>query len=148
MIYLDANIFIYAFFKPRKGKVLSDKIKWCKEESKKIIQKINEETNNFCISLIQLSEAVNILKKVMPWEKLQIFLMGFISNKSIEIVEISKLMYINAVIKIKKYNMDPNDISAYLLMKGKKIKNIYSFDRHYEKFPDITCLPQLPDEFK
>ena len=56
----------------------------------------------------------------MPWEDLQTFIMGLISNKSIEIVEISKLMYINAINKITEYNMNSNDISAFLLMKEKR----------------------------
>ncbi len=146
MIYLDANIFIYAYFKPKKGKPLSNKMKWCKEEAKKIVQKINEEENNYCISLIQLSEVVNLLKNVMSWENLQEFIMGLISNKSIEIIEVSKMLYINAVNKMTEFKMDSNDLSAYLLMKEKNIKEIYTFDQQYENLPDITCLPQMPKE--
>ncbi len=146
MIYLDANIFIYAYFKPKTGKSLSNKIKWCKEEAKKIVQKINEEENNYCISLIQLSEVVNLLKNVMSWENLQEFIMGLISNKAVEITEVSKMLYINAVNKMSEYKMDSNDISAYLLMKEKNIKEIYTFDQQYENLPDITCLPQMPKE--
>lgn len=146
MIYLDANIFIYAYFKPKKGKTLSNKMKWCKEEAKKLVQKINEEENNYCISLIQLSEIVNLLKNAMSWENLQEFIMGLISNKSVEIIEVSKMLYINAVNKMTEYNMDSNDLSAYLLMKEKNIKEIYTFDQQYEDLPDITCLPQIPKE--
>ncbi len=148
MIYLDANIFVYAYFKPKEGRILSNKIKWCKEEAKKIVQKINEEESKYCISLIQLSEVVNLLKNAMSWGDLQVFIMGLISNKSIDIIEISKMMYINAVNKITEYNMDSNDLSAYLLMKEKKIKKIYTFDQHYENLPDITRLPQIPKELK
>ena len=146
MIYLDANIFIYAYFKPKKGKTLSNKMKWCKEEAKKLVQKINEEENNYCISLIQLSEIVNLLKNAMSWENLQEFIMGLISNKSVEIIEVSKMLYINAVNKMTEYDMDSNDLSAYLLMKEKNIKEIYTFDQQYEDLPDITCLPQIPKE--
>ncbi|MBY9005980.1 MAG: type II toxin-antitoxin system VapC family toxin [Candidatus Lokiarchaeota archaeon] len=148
MIYLDANIFVYAYFKPKKGKILSEKIQWCKQEAKEIIKKINGEEKKYCISLMQLSEVVNLLKSAMSWEDLQKFIMGLISNKSIEIVEMPKLMYINAINRISDYNMDSNDISAYLLMKEKKIKQIYTFDRHYEIFPDIICLPKIPLNFK
>lgn len=146
MIYLDANIFIYAYFKPKKGKSLSNKLKWCKEEAKKIVQKINEEDSDYCISLIQLSEVVNLLKNIMSWETLQEFIMGLISNKSVEIIEVKKMLYINAVNKMIEYNMDSNDISAYLLMKEKNIKEIYTFDQQYKNLPDITCLPQMPKE--
>ena len=148
MIYLDANIFIYAYFKPKEGAVLSDKIKWCKEEAKKIVESINGEKNHYCISLIQLSEVVNLLKTAMSWEDLQKFIMGLFSNSSIEIMEITKMIYINAVNKMVDYNMDANDISALLLMKEKNIKKIYTFDRHFENIPDIICLPQIPNKLK
>lgn len=147
MIYIDANIFIYAYFKIKKGKKLSDKIKWFKQQAKEIIREINNEVGDYCISIIQLSEIVNILKRLMPWSELQKLIMGIISNNSIEIVEISKLLYINAVEKILKYNMDPNDISAYLIMKIKKINTIYTFDRHFRELPDIICLPEIPNKF-
>ncbi|MBD3195246.1 MAG: PIN domain-containing protein [Candidatus Lokiarchaeota archaeon] len=113
----------------------------------KNLQDINDEHGNFCISLIQLSEVVNLLKSVMSWENLHEFIMGLISNKSITIVEISKLKYITAVDKMIKYNMDANDLSAYLLMKEKGIKEIYTFDRHFENLPEIVCLPEIPKEF-
>ncbi|GAH19751.1 unnamed protein product, partial [marine sediment metagenome] len=41
MIYLDANIFIYAYFKAARQK-LPQKIIWMKEEAKKIIQMVND----------------------------------------------------------------------------------------------------------
>ncbi len=148
MIYLDANIFIYAYFKPKKGKSISNKIKWCKEEAKKIVQKINEEDSDYCISLIQLSEVVNLLKNIMSWGTLQEFVMGLISNKSVEIIEVKKMLYINAINMMVEYNMDSNDISAYLLMKENNIKEIYTFDQQYENLPDIICLPQMPKELK
>jgi len=148
MIYIDANIFIYAYFKPKKSVVLSEKIKWCKKEAKRIVESINEEENRYCISLIQLSEVVNLLKTVMSWEDLQKFIMGLFSNSSIEITEMTKMIYINAVNKMVDYNMDSNDISALLLMKEKDINKIYTFDRHFESIPDIICLPQIPEMLK
>ena len=148
MKYLDANIFVYAYFKQKKGKILSEKIKWCKDEAKKIINEINKEKNTYCISLIQLSEVVNLLKGVMSWENLHNLLLGLISNNSIEILEISKLMYINAINKIRDLNIDSNDISAYLLMREKNIKEIYTFDRDFEAFQDIICLPSIPENLK
>ena len=82
----------------------------------------------------------------MSWEVLQVFIMGLISNKSVEVTEVSKMLYINAVNKMTDYNMDSNDISAYLLMKEKNIKEIYTFDQKYENLPDIICSPQIPKE--
>jgi len=148
MIYLDANLFIYAYYKSKKGKNLAPKIQWMKEEAKKIILKIDKHNGEFCISIIQLAEVVNLLKRAMSWEALRQFLLGIISNNSIEIIEVSNLMYINSIDKITKYNMDSNDISAYLIMKEKGVNQIFTFDKHFRKLKDIRCLPQFPKKFK
>jgi len=148
MIYLDANLFIYAYYKSKKGKNLTPKIQWMKEEAKKIILKIDKHDGEFCISIIQLAEIVNLLKQAMSWEALRQFLLGIISNNSIEIIEVSNLMYINSIDKITKYNMDSNDISAYLIMKEKGVNQIFTFDKHFQKLKDIRCLPQFPKKFK
>lgn len=148
MIYLDANLFIYAYYKSKKGTNLAPKIQWMKEEAKKIILKIDKHDGDFCISIIQLAEIVNLLKRAMSWEALRQFLLGIISNNSIEIIEVSNLMYINSIDKITKYNMDSNDISAYLIMKEKGVNQIFTFDKHFRKLKDIRCLPQFPKKFK
>mgnify|MGYP006306742535 FL=1 len=86
--------------------------------------------------------------KGILWEDLQELIMGLISNKSITILEISKLKYINPVNKMTKYNMDANDLSAYLLMKEEGIIEIYTFDHHFQNLPEIVCLPEIPKDFK
>ncbi len=117
-------------------------------KAKKIILKIDKQDGDFCISIIQLAEIVNLLKYVMSWDALRQFLLGIISNNSIEIIEVSNLMYINSIDKITKYNMDSNDISAYLIMKEKGVNQIFTFDKHFRKLKDIKCLPQFPNKFK
>ena len=147
MIYLDTNVFIYAYFKPKEIS-LTPKVKWMKSEAKNVIEKLNNESEKFCISLIQLSEVVNILKMTLMWEDLRRFLLGLISNNSLQIFEISKLLYINSIDKITKYNMDSNDISAYLIMKENNINQIFTFDKKFRNLKDIECLPKIPDKFK
>ncbi len=148
MIYLDANILIYAYFKTKsKQKELPPKVKWMKEESKKIIEKLNNYEGEFCISLIQLSEVVNKLKILMTWEDLRKLFLGLVSNNTLKIFEVSFFLYINAIDKITKFEMDPNDISAYLIMKENNIDQIYTFDEKFRRLKDIKCLPEIPKEF-
>ncbi|TXT53774.1 MAG: PIN domain protein [Promethearchaeota archaeon] len=148
MIYLDANVFVYAFSKPKTEQNLSEKIKWCKKEAAKIINDIDNEKEQYYISLIQLSEIVNILKYAMSWKELREFILGLISNDKVKILDVYKNLYINAVDKMGDYNMDSNDISAYLIMKKNNIKKIYTFDKHFRDFSDIECLPKIPDNIK
>jgi predicted nucleic acid-binding protein len=148
MIYLDANIFIYAYWKPRR-EILPPKTVWMKAEAKKIIELMNDTKGNdrYCISLIQLAEVVNILKIAFSWEKLQQFTWSIFSNRKIEVVTITTEQYMNAVSKISEFGMDSNDISIYLIMKEKKLTMIYTFDEHFKAFTDIERLPTFPEKF-
>ncbi|HMF34147.1 MAG TPA: PIN domain-containing protein [Candidatus Lokiarchaeia archaeon] len=143
---MDANIFIHAYWKPRK-KIIAPKTKWMKAEAKNIVTQINNQENLFCISLLQMSEIANILKSAMTWDQLKDFLWGLISNPSIDLVEISKAQFISAVDKITEFGMDPNDITAYLIMQEKEISEIFTFDQHFGQLPGITVLPLMPDFF-
>ena len=49
----------------------------------------------------------------MDWEDLQAFIIELISNKSIEIMEITKMMYFNAVNKMTIKNR--KEVREYLL---------------------------------
>ena len=147
MIYLDANIFIYAYWKPRRND-LSEKLMWKKAESKKIIESLNNENENemYCTSLIQIVEIANILKVAFSWNDLQQLIWGLFSNPRLEIIETSKNEYMNAVSKITEFSADSNDIAAYRIMKEKGIVSIYTFDKQFKKFKDINCLPEIPLE--
>ena len=44
----------------------------------------------------------------------------------------------NAMSLAKEANIGANDALAYLCMKNHEIREIYSFDRHYDLFKNIT----------
>ena len=59
MRFLDANIFIYAFYKPKKQ--LSEKEDDMKEQAKKIISNISQGKEQVITTVVHISEIVNIL---------------------------------------------------------------------------------------
>ncbi len=147
MHYLDTNIYFFAFYKPKKGQILSPIVQWMKSQAQTIIRRIDDEELLVCISLLQLSELANIFKSRMNRTQLRQFLWNIISNDGITVLEVSKMLYINAIDKIPEMNMDSNDNASYLLMKEHKIDIIYSFDKHFRNLPDIKCLPEFPADF-
>ena len=150
MIYIDANIFIYAFYRSDKRN-LSPKTLWMKEQAKIIIKELSAiapHPPKFCISIIQLSEITNLLKSTMTQLQLQELLLGLYSNPNLEIVEVSNSDCINAIDKMKEYDLDANDLCAYIVMKRRAITQIYSFDSGFEKIQDIERLPKIPSNFK
>jgi len=147
MQYLDTNIYFFAFYMPKKDQTFTPKVKWMKSQAQAILNRIDDEELEVCISLLQISELSNIFKSRMNWAQLRQFLWNIISNDNITVFEVSKMLYVNAIDKIPELNMDSNDIASYLLMKEHKIGTIYSFDRHFRNLSDIKCLPEFPAEF-
>lgn len=68
MKFLDANVFIYAYYKPRKE--LTEKEKQMKEQAKKIVTDISQGREQAITTVVHLSEIVNILKHGMPLDQL------------------------------------------------------------------------------
>ena len=65
MRFLDPNVFIYAYYKPKRK--LTEKQKQMKEHSKEIIRRINEG-EDVIITVVHLSEVTNILKRALSMD--------------------------------------------------------------------------------
>nr|MDO8119207.1 type II toxin-antitoxin system VapC family toxin [Candidatus Sigynarchaeota archaeon] len=149
MIYVDANVFVYAYWKPKDGSSLSVKTKWMKDAAKKIVTTISNDTSksNYCMSLVQISEICNILKNGISWVDLQDFCWGIMMNPAIDVIEVPLGLYLKAIEEITTRKADPNDVVAILVMEKMGINEIFTFDKHFRTRTGITCLPELPRDF-
>ena len=64
MKFLDANIFVYAYYKPKKQ--LSGKEKQMKEHAKTIISNISKGNEDILMTVVHVSEVAAVLKHGMP----------------------------------------------------------------------------------
>ncbi|MEM2971295.1 MAG: PIN domain-containing protein [Candidatus Bathyarchaeia archaeon] len=76
MKFLDANVFIYAYYKPKKQ--LSPLEKQMKEQAKKIINDVSKGKEEVLMTVVHLSEVANILKHGMPLEQLSNVILGLL----------------------------------------------------------------------
>jgi len=136
MRFLDANIFIYAYYKPRKE--LSEKARWMKEESKKILKKINDG-EEIVTTVVHLSEVNNFLKKSMDMATLQNLFLELYSLENFKIFDVRAENYLAAIAMMAETGLDANDCLALKVMRGMDIKEMYSFDRGFERF--VRRLP-------
>ncbi len=136
MRFLDANIFIYAYYKPRKE--LSEKAKWVKEESKKILKKINDG-EEIVTTVVHLSEVNNFLKKSMDMATLQNLFLELYSLENFKIFDVRAEDYLAAIAMMAETGLDANDCLALKVMRDMDIKEMYSFDRGFERF--VRRLP-------
>lgn len=139
MKFLDANIFIYAYYKPRIR--LDSGQKRMKDNSKKIIEGINNGQTEALTSVVHLSEVSNILKRSFSVGELTSLIETLYSLDNIAISDVTANDYLIAVEMGEELNLDPNDALAVHLMQENAISEIYSFDECFEKVEGIIRLP-------
>lgn len=141
MSFLDANVFIYAYYKPKRQ--LTQKEKQMKDHAKRIISEISQGKEEVIMTVVHLSEVVNILKHGMPLEQLTNIVLGLFMLDNVKIHGVSREAYFAATELGDDLKLDPNDALAIDIMRLGNIKEIYSFDEDFDKIEGISRLPKL-----
>jgi predicted nucleic acid-binding protein len=141
MKFLDANVFIYAYYKPKRQ--LTQKEKQMKDHAKRIISEISQGKEEVITTVVHLSEVVNILKHGMPLEQLTNIVLGLFMLDNVKIRGVSREAYFAATELGDDLKLDPNDALAIDIMRLGNIKEIYSFDEDFDKIEGISRLPKL-----
>ena len=141
MRFLDANVFIYAYYKPKRS--LTQKEQLMKNEAREIVNRVNEAKEEITTTVIHISEAVNILRQGMPLESLINFILGLFMLDNVKIIGVDKETYFAAAELGRDLRLDPNDALMVEIMRLRDIKELYSFDEDLGKIEEITRLPTL-----
>ena len=141
MRFLDANVFVYAYYKPRKE--LTQKEAQMKEQAKGIISEISQGKEEVMTTVVHLSEIVNILKHGMPLERLTNLILGLFMLDNVKILGVSKEAYFAAAELGDDLRLEANDALAVDVMRQSDIKEIYSFDEGFDHVEGILRLPKL-----
>jgi len=144
MRFLDSNIFIYAYYRPRR--TLSKHEKWMKDKAKEIVKNISEGEEEIITTVIHLSEIINILKHRMVIEDLIDFVIDLYSKKNITILSIDAREFFVATELGRELKLDPNDALAVKIMYENDLKEIYSFDKDFDRIENIVRLPILEEK--
>ena len=141
MKFLDANVFIYAYYKPKRK--LTEREKRMKDEAKRIISDISEGKEEAITTVVHLSEVVNILKHGMSPRELTDFVLSLYILDNLKIYGVSEAEYFVATDLAADLKMDPNDALAVDFMRRNGIGEIYSFDKDFEGKEGVKRLPKL-----
>jgi hypothetical protein len=135
--YVDANVFVYAFLKPKR-KLEPHEVK-IKEAAKKIVSRINDG-EKVATSVVYFSELCNILEDYLPIEEALLIEKGLLFHENILVHEVSKDDYLKAISITEDQQVIVNDALAYVLMKKEAIQTVYSFDKDFDAFKDISRI--------
>jgi hypothetical protein len=141
MKFLDANIFIYAYYKPKKQ--LTQKEKQMKEHAKKIISNVSQGKEQVATTVVHVSEIVNILKHGMPLDQLATIIRGLFMLDNLKITSVTREAYFAATELGEDLKLEANDALAVDMMRLNGMKEIYSFDEDFDQVKGLTRLPIL-----
>jgi len=139
MRFLDANVFIYAYYKPKKQ--LTQKEKQMKEHAKKIISGVSQGKEEVIMTVVHVSEILNILKHGMPLDQLTTIVRGLFMLDNVKIMSVTREAYFAATELGDDLKLEANDALAVDVMRLNNIKEIYSFDEDFDQIEGITRLP-------
>ena len=139
MRFLDANVFIYAYYKPKKQ--LTQKERQMKEHAKKIISGVSQGKEEVVMTVVHVSEIVNILKHGMPLDQLTTIVRGLFMLDNVKIMGVTREAYFVATELGDDLKLEANDALAVDVMRLNNIKEIYSFDEDFDQIEGITRLP-------
>lgn len=140
MKLVDANVFIHGILKPRKN--IKEDNKDLKKKANNLVLRINEG-EVVGITIIQLSEVIRVFENLKEYEiafRLQKFFLKNTSIKKYPVYGKDLILAHSIVDKYKDNKISFNDAIAYIIMKREDIKEIYSFDKHFDMFSDIKRL--------
>ncbi len=129
MRFIDANVFIYAVLKPKRG--LNERVQELKTASKEIFKKVNEG-EKVITTVVHLSEVANVLEDATNLSFAISFLKDILLKKNVIVERVSDKDYMGCVLLAEEKRVSINDALAYLLMKRRRIEHIYTFDKHFQ----------------
>lgn len=138
MRFIDSNVFLHAFLKPRRE--LTQKEQDIKEKAKRIIEDI-EAGEEVATSTVHISEVVNIVESGLGLQKSLGLLAWAVSRPNIKIHPTHPQDYENALPIAEQNAVSANDALAYTLMKQHGIDEIFTFDNHYDQLDEVIKLP-------
>lgn len=141
MKFLDANIFIYAYYKPKKR--LSEKESQMKEQAQKIISNVSKGKEDVMTTVVHISEVANILKHGMTQDQLIVIIRGLFMLDNVKIAAVTKDDYFAATELGEDLKLEPNDALAVDIMRQNSLAEIYSFDEHFNQIDGVTRLPNI-----
>ena len=141
MRFLDSNIFIYAYYKPKKQ--LTQREKQMKERAKQIISNVSQGKEEVIMTVVTLSEIVNILKHGMPLDQLTKIIRGVFMLDNVKIHGVTREAYFAAAELGEDLRLEANDALAVDVMRMNNIEEIYSFDEDFDQIEGVSRLPKL-----
>ncbi|MCD6357874.1 MAG: type II toxin-antitoxin system VapC family toxin [Thermoproteales archaeon] len=139
MRFVDASVFVHAFLKPRRR--LKPHEVDIKEAAKAVVRRINEG-EEVGLTVVQLAEIANILERYMPLEKALQVEKFLLYAPNVEVYGVDRRICVEALKVAEERGVGLSDAIAYVVMLQNNVKEIYSFDRDFDRLEGVERVPR------
>lgn len=138
MRFVDSNVFLHAYLRPKRE--LKPKEKAVKRKAVDVVERL-KKGEEAATSTCHLSEVLNILEAGLGLRESLGFLAWVLTGESFKVLEVGRDDYEASLSVAQDQGVSANDALAYMLMTRQGLKEIYSFDKHFDQFNEIRRLP-------
>lgn len=132
--FIDASVFVHAYLRPKRD--LKAHERSIKTDARSIVTRINDG-EAVVTSAVHLAEIANILEDWLPLTDAQTIQRGLYTRDSIRILPAGQGDLIEALALGLDVAVGTSDAMAAVLMRREGLKDIYSFDRDFDRFRDL-----------
>lgn len=101
------------------------------------VEQLFQKQEELILSSMVVAEIVWTLTSFYHWEKDKI-IPPLLSLIRLPFIKADKSLILNALEIYHQHNIDYIDAYLVALMNKKRVKTLYSYDRHFDKIPGIT----------
>ncbi|MFW9856662.1 MAG: type II toxin-antitoxin system VapC family toxin [Candidatus Thorarchaeota archaeon] len=129
--FIDASTFLYAVLEPIQE--LPEHLRKMKSEAREIITRV-DKGEEVVTSVVHLSEVASVLETRKSFSEAAQFIYDLLAKETIRVLDVTHSDYQGAAVLAQRYKVGINDSLAKILMDRLKVKEIYSFDKHFDNF--------------
>jgi len=137
--FVDASVFVHAYLKPRRE--LRPREGQIKQHARAIVTRINEG-ESVVTSTVHFAEIANLLEDWMVLSEAQEVLLGLATIDNVRILSVTRNDLLDALALATSEPVGTTDALAVALMRREGARDIYSFDRDYDRFDGIRRIAQ------
>lgn len=137
--FVDASVFVHAYLRPRRE--LKAHERTIKANARRIVARINDG-EEVVTSTIHASEIANVLEGWMPLADAMAVQQGLCTRDSVRILPTAKDDMLEALAISSEAGLGLSDALAIALMREEELREVYSFDRDFDRLPEIKRVSE------
>jgi len=132
--FVDASVFVYAYLKPRRE--LRPQEVAIKKRARAIVTRISKG-EQVLLSAVHFAELANLLENWKAPSETRTILFALATMENIRILPVARTDLVGALDLATERDVGTTDALAVILMQTEVTREIYSFDRDYDRFNEI-----------